>query len=82
MRQEEESKRKEAHIAAARARKATNMKLRANGFQWKKGGVIETFDDYDEGPERTEWTLFAPDGRIVTVAEALAEIEGKGVGGG
>jgi hypothetical protein len=69
MRQEEEKKRerKESQIASINALRKTNRVLCEHGFQWK----------YAEGPERTGWFLFSPDGRIVTVAEALAEIDGK-----
>lgn len=61
------------------ARQALNWKLGKHGYRWcMTGGDAEQNDiiGTEFGDDR-EWTLFAADGRIVTVQQALAEIEAK-----
>ncbi len=53
-------------------RKAQNEHLRANGYRWSK--EFANSDEYEEG-EASLWTLWSPDQRVVTVAQALDEIE-------
>lgn len=56
-------------------RARTKAILRSHGYTWSKGGDEEDMDF--AGPNaggEGRWILSAPDGRIVTVREALAEI--------
>lgn len=62
----------EAREAAKKAREAQNAHLRAHGYTWSK--VYADFDEYEEG-EPSRWTLFSPDRRAVSIAQALDEIE-------
>lgn len=59
-----------------RARDEQNARLRAAGYTWSREEVQDSIsplrDDWSEA-----WVLRAPDGREVTVREALAEIGGN-----
>lgn len=66
---QEYKRRYEAAGRATANRFFVNAKLKQHGYQWFKlpNFVLDT----------DEWELHAPDGRTVTVDEALAEIEAK-----
>lgn len=53
------------------ARMARNAHLRAHGYKWQNVEI----DPYAGDAIETEWVLFAPDGRSVSVQQALDEIE-------
>ena len=53
-------------------RKAQNEILRQHGYTWRKESTEPWNDDDDDGP--TEWVLRSTDGREVTPAQALDEI--------
>lgn len=58
-------------------REAQNAFLKQHGYNWQKDEIID-FDQYEEYDARYAefvWNLITPDGRIVTVEQALAEIE-------
>lgn len=64
-------------------RKETNRILRAHGYTWNREDE-ESMDAFGAnafgqmyGNASFVWELIAPDGRTVTVAQALAEIEAK-----
>ena len=57
---------------ARHQRRAQNEHLRAHGYTWSKD--YADFDEYEEG-EPSLWTLRSADNRVVTVAQALDEIE-------
>ena len=61
------------------ARRDLNAKLAKHGYRWHKTGGDADQNDIigAEFGEDVEWTLFAADGRIVTVPQALMEIEAK-----
>lgn len=62
----------EKREAEKRARQERNAHLRAHGYTWSK--EYADFDEYEEG-EPSQWVLFSPDRRPVSVAQALDEIE-------
>lgn len=79
------SKAAAAHNAAAAAyrqervenearREAQNKALKENGYRWSKDTVISDDWALEHRSPGTYWVLNAPDGRVVTVAEALDEI--------
>lgn len=53
-------------------RRQRNEFLKAHGYTW--GKEYADFDEYEEG-EPSEWVLRAPDGRAVTPAQAMDEID-------
>lgn len=67
---EEKAQREEARREHKRQRDAQNNILRRNGYNWRK-----IHDQEDEHYEDGQWLLFSPDGRSVSVEQALAEIE-------
>lgn len=68
----EARERKERDQEARRQRAITRNILRIHGYTFTR---FETANDDDE--TEVSYTLYAPDGRIVTVAQALAEIEAR-----
>lgn len=81
---EAEKKRLEAEAKARQEladrkakRQAQNAFLRENGYVWKKEEIFDfdQMEEYDPRYAKFEWTLYAPDGRAVTVSQALDEIE-------
>lgn len=57
------------------ARKAQNETLKASGYVWRKETVIADDWALEMRDPGTYWTLHAPDGREVTVEQALDEIK-------
>lgn len=62
---------------ARRQRYLTNAKLRKHGYRWQRNSgedldAIHAAATYEE--PQSDWRLIAPDGREVTVAQALTEI--------
>ena len=55
---------------AMKQRDEINTTLRAAGYRWQKYNAMGALDDYKDG----QWELIAPDGRDVSVTQALAEI--------
>lgn len=81
-RREDATQREADRKAAKREREATNARLREHGYRWQKVDA-ESMDfagagafDAIYGDREFVWELSAPDGRTVTVEQALAEIEG------
>jgi hypothetical protein len=72
-------------IAEAKAhRRATNNYLYANGYRWYKEDEesmdafgANAFEEVYGSVVSVVWTLISPDGRAVTVAQALEEIKAK-----
>lgn len=54
--------------------KEQNALLKANGYRWSKEETTGYFGGDSDAPEYA-WTLIAPDGRAVTVQQAIAEIQ-------
>jgi hypothetical protein len=69
-RREQERQREEAK----RRREATNAHLRQHGYKWYRNDAYD-FDSYEESDGSYRWELHTPDSRIVTVEQALDEIE-------
>lgn len=72
-RKREQRERETARKEANEKRYQQNLILKQHGYTWKKlqdiGGPSDDGDRAD-----MVWTLFAPDGRVVTVGQALREI--------
>lgn len=66
--QEQEETQREAKTK----REAQTLILKNNGYRWAKD--YADFDEYEEG-EPSVWNLYSPDRRVVTVEQALDEIE-------
>ena len=56
-----------------RQRSITNDLLRGRGYTWKKFQNDEEDQDMFGAPEY-DWTLYSPDGRVVSVKEAMQEL--------
>jgi hypothetical protein len=73
-----EIKREQAAKDARRERAVTNAFLRKYGYKWHKWeGDEEDVDLY--GAPEVEWHLSSPDGRAVSVKEAMLELAYQGV---
>jgi hypothetical protein len=69
---DERRARKDAEKAAREQRARTRNVLRVHGYRFKR------FKDVNDDDEtEVSYTLYAPDGRAVSVAQALAEIEAQ-----
>lgn len=72
----EEYAAKEAAKEARREREAQRQKLARAGYVWHNVGITDVEEADELGVEvGPDYALFAPDGEIVTVKQALAEIE-------
>ena len=63
-----------------RQRRETNAFLRKHGYVWQKEGYASEEDadhiaGFASAPIGKYWTLYAPDNRVVSVEQALKEIE-------
>ncbi len=67
---EEDRELEQRRVEAKRKRQETNRFLRGHGYTWSK-----EYDEYEEGEGPSLWILWTPDGRQVSVAQALDEIE-------
>lgn len=65
-----------AAAAAKDARQSQNAELRAYGFKWLKSELGDGTDWLGDSGE-FQWELYSPEGRRVTIAEALSEIAAK-----